>query len=51
MKVRSLAFLLMCAVATYYGGAKFVSKVNFPRTDPDVQHIVDHGSYVTNDWA
>ncbi|MBO5705554.1 MAG: hypothetical protein J6S05_00890 [Bacteroidaceae bacterium] len=54
MKVKSLAFLLMCAVATYYGGAKFISetkRVNFPRTDPDVQHIVDHGSYVTNDCA
>ena len=54
MKVKSLAFLLMCAVATYYGGAKFISetkRVNFPRTDPDAQHIVDRGSYVTNDCA
>lgn len=54
MKVKSIAFLLMCAVATYYGGAKFISetkRVNFPRTNPDVQHIVDCGSYVTNDCA
>ena len=50
MKIKSLPFLLMCAIATYYGGAKSI-KVTFPRTDPDVQHIVDHGSYVTNDCA
>ena len=51
MKVKSMAFLLCAVVATYYGGAKFCGKVNIPRTDADVQHLYDAGSYVTNDHA
>ena len=51
MKVKSIAFFLCSVVATYYGGAKFYSRVNVPRTDADVQYLVDAGSYVTNDHA
>ena len=38
-------------VTTAYGGVKFYRFLNIPRTDPDVQNIVDHGSYITNDCA
>jgi hypothetical protein len=38
-------------VTTAYGGVKFFRYLKIPRTDPDVQNIVDHGSYITNDCA
>ena len=38
-------------VTTSYGGVKFYRYLKIPRTDPDVQNIVDHGSYITNDCA
>lgn len=41
----------LCLVTTAYGGVKFYRYLNIPRTDPDVQNIVDHGSYITNDCA
>lgn len=51
MNWRHPIFIAMCVVATFYGGAKFISKVQIPRTDPDMQHLYDNGSYVTNDHA
>lgn len=51
MKVKSVAFILCAAIATFYGGAKYYPKVNIPRTDADVQYLVDAGSYITNDYA
>lgn len=44
---------VMCAavmLATLYGGSKSItSRVDFPRTDPEVAYLVDAGSYVSND--
>ena len=41
----------LCLVTTAYGAVKFYRYLKIPRTDPDMQNIVDHGSYVTNDFA
>ena len=38
-------------MTTAYGAVKFYRYLKIPRTDPDVQNIVDHGSYITNDCA
>lgn len=41
----------LCTVTTAYAAVKFFRSVQFPRTDPDVQYIIDAGSYVTDDCA
>ena len=51
MNWRRPIFLVMCTVATFYGGAKFYRSLNIPRTDADMQYLYDNGSYVTNDHA
>ena len=39
----------VCGIA-YHGMTKaYTSRVNFPRTDPEVAYLVDNGSYVSND--
>ena len=43
--------LSLCTVTTAYAAVKFFRSVQFPRTDPDVQYIIDAGSYVTDDCA
>ena len=41
----------MLIVTTAYGGTKLYHYLTIPRTDPDIQYIIDAGSYVTNDYA
>ena len=42
--------LLVCACGiSHYGVTKWMSRVNFPRTDPEVAYLIDNGSYVSND--
>lgn len=46
-RLNTILFLILCVVATIYGGRK--GRVTYPRIDPVVAYLADAGSYVTND--
>lgn len=51
-KRKVAAMSLLAAAAMIVGGTKGpVSRVNFPRTDPEVAYLIDAGSYVSNSFV